>query len=349
MIKMTRRAALVGGGIAPFVGRRAQAAEFSYKWATDLESKAPGVIRAKEATDAIREKSGGRLDIRVFPDSQLGNGPEMLSQVRSGGIEFFPVSDAVGSTLVPASSISAVGFAFQDSEHVWKAMDGSLGAYVRAQYDKTRGLTIFEKIWENGFRQITSGSRVIGNPDDLKGFKIRVPPSPLYTSMFAALGASPTAIPFTELYTALQTRLVDGQENPLGQIKAGRIFEVQKYCALTNHMWSGFWIVANRRAWERLPADLRALASEHINQAGLLVRKDLTELNGQVPGGPDRQGHDLQPSRSQRLPGCTGEDGFLRDVEKELRIGGVGDLGAERRQAGVIVPWTPWSECQAPR
>ena len=277
-----RRSALAGAMAAPFIGRFAQAAEFSYKWATDLESKAPGVVRAIEATDAIREKSGGRLDIRVFPDSQLGNGPEMLSQVRSGAIEFFPVSDAVGSTLVPVSSISAVGFAFVDHDHVWKALDGTLGAFVRAQYEKTGSLVIFEKIWDNGFRQITSGARTIASPADLKGFKIRVPPSPLYTSMFGALGASPTAIPFTELYTALQTRLVDGQENPLAQIEAGRIYEVQKYCALTNHMWSGFWILGNRRAWERLPADLRKLASDHINQAGIAVRSDLDALNGKL-------------------------------------------------------------------
>ena len=111
-----------------------------------------------------------------------------------------------------------------------------------------------DKIWDNGFRQITSSSKPINDPDDFKGFKIRVPVSPLWTSMFKAFDAAPASINFSEVYSALQTKIVEGQENPLAIISTAKLYEVQKYCSLTNHMWDGFWFLANRRAWEKIPA-----------------------------------------------------------------------------------------------
>ena len=115
----------------------------------------------------------------------------------------------------------------------------------------------FEKIWDNGFRQTTSSSRPINGPGDYKGFKIRVPVSPLWTSMFKAFDAAPASINFNEVYSALQTKIVEGQENPLALISTAKLYEVQKYCSLTNHMWDGYWFLANRRALEALPPDVR--------------------------------------------------------------------------------------------
>src|SRR5436189_6066561 len=142
-------------------------------------------------------------------------------------------------TLVPAASINGIGFAFPDYDTVWKAMDGGLGAHVRGEIGKA-GLVVMDKIWDNGFRQTTSSTRPINAPDDLKGFKIRVPVSPLWTSLFQSLGAAPAGINFSEVYTALQTHIVDGQENPLTLISLAKLFEVQKYASMTNHMWDGY-------------------------------------------------------------------------------------------------------------
>ena len=152
----------------------------------------------------------------------------MLSQLRSGAIDFFTLSGLILATLVPPASINGIGFAFKDYDTVWKAMDGKLGAYVRAEIDK-RGLIAMDKMWDNGFRQITSSTHPIKAPADLKGFKIRVPVSPLWTSMFQALGASPISINFTEVYSALQTKIAEGQENPLTLIQIAKLYEVQKY------------------------------------------------------------------------------------------------------------------------
>ncbi len=235
-------------------------------------------LRAVEMADAIKNETSGRVEIKIFPSNQLGSDTDMLSQVRSGGIEFFTLSGLILSTLVPSASITGIGFAFSNYADVWKALDGDLGAFVRAQIAKSN-LVAMDKIWDNGFRQMTSSTKPIQTAADLKGFKIRVPVSPLWTSMFKAFDSAPASINFSEVYTALQTKVVDGQENPLAIIATAKLNEVQKYCSLTNHMWDGFWFLANKRAWERLPANMREILAKNINAAGMKEREDVAALN----------------------------------------------------------------------
>ncbi len=277
LLKASAASAVLGGLGAPMVVR-AKAADFSYKYANNLPDSHPMNIRAKEMAAAIKAETNGRFDLQIFPNNQLGSDTDMLSQVRSGGIEFFTLSGLILSTLVPAASINGIGFAFPDYDTVWKAMDGDLGGYVRGQIKKS-GLEVMDKIWDNGFRQTTSSTKPINGPDDFKGFKIRVPVSPLWTSMFRAFGAAPASINFSEVYSALQTKVVEGQENPLAIISTAKLYEVQKYCSLTNHMWDGFWFLANRRAWQAVPADLQAIVAKHINAAALKERADVAKLN----------------------------------------------------------------------
>ena len=284
-MQFSRRTLLAAAGASAItlpVGKAfAQKAEFTYKYANNLPVTHPMNVRAKDMADAIRTETAGRVDIQIFPNNQLGSDTDMLSQLRSGGIEFFTLSGLILSTLVPATSISGIGFAFSDYDAVWKAMDGDLGAYIRGQISKA-GLLAMDKIWDNGFRQITSSTKPITSPADLKGFKIRVPVSPLWTSMFKAFDAAPASINFGEVYSALQTKVVEGQENPLAVISTAKLYEVQKYCSMTNHMWDGFWFLSNRKAWERLPKDLQTIVAKHINAAGLKERADVAELNASL-------------------------------------------------------------------
>ena len=270
-MNVTRRTVLRGAAAAaalaiPVRGAFAQKAEFTYKYANNLPLTHPMNQRAKEMTDAIRAETKGRVDIQIFPNNQLGSDTDMLSQLRSGGVEFFTLSGLILSTLVPAASISGIGFAFNDYHSVWKAMDGDLARTSAARSPRRASLR-----WTRSGTTVSarspSSTKPIAAPADLKGFKIRVPVSPLWTSMFKALDASPASINFAEVYSALQTKIVDGQENPLAIISTAKLYEVQKYCSLTNHMWDGFWFLANRRAWEKLPADLQAIVAKHINAA----------------------------------------------------------------------------------
>ena len=268
---------LAGTVGAPLIAR-AQQALWTYKYANNLPDTHPMNTRARDVAAAIKQETGGRFDLQVFPSSQLGSDTDTLSQLRSGGVEFFTLSGLILSTLVLAASINGMGFIFPNYDTVWKAMDGDLGGYIRGQIEKA-DLVVMEKIWDNGFRQTTTSTKPIATPDDFRGMKLRVPPSPLWTSMFQAFGASPASINFNEVYSALQTRIVDGQENPLAIIATAKLYEVQKYCSLTNHMWDGFWFLANRRAWEALPDDVRAIVARNVNAAGLKERDDVAKLN----------------------------------------------------------------------
>lgn len=280
LLKATAATAVTGAVFAPFVAR-AQQAEFSYKYANNLPDTHPMNLRAKEMAAAIKQETGGRFDLQIFPTSQLGSDTDVLSQLRSGGVEFFTLSPLILSTLVPNASVSGIGFAFPDYASVWKAMDGELGTYVRGQIAKF-GLVAMDKIWDNGFRQTTSSTKPIQTPADLENFKIRVPVSPLWTSMYKAFGSAPASINFAEVYSALQTKIVDGQENPLAIIATAKLYEVQKYCSLTNHMWDGFWFLANRRAWMALPEDIRTIVAKNINAAGEKERADVAKLNASL-------------------------------------------------------------------
>ena len=273
-------AALAAAGIRPALG---QAAEFQLKWANNIPVTHPSTIRVKEAADKIKTETKGRVDIQVFPNNQLGGDTDMLSQVRSGAIDIFPLSGLILQTLVPLAGINGVAFAFKDYNTVWSAMDGDLGAFIRAAIAKA-GLHTFDKCLDNGYRQITSSTKPIVTPADLNGFKIRVPVSPLWTSLFKAFGASPASINFSEVYSALQTKVVEGQENPLSIIQIAKLYEVQKYCSMTGHMWDGQWVLANGKMWAGLPPDLQAIVSRNISEAVVKQREDMAKLNESVEG-----------------------------------------------------------------
>lgn len=282
-MKISRRTFTAGAAATTAFGfsvRRASAApEFVYKYGNNLPAVHPMNVRATEAAERILAETNGRMELKIFPNNQLGGDTDMLSQVRTGALEFFMNSGInVLSTLIPSASIYGLGFIFPDHAAVWKTMDGELGAYLRGQISKA-GLIPMEKMWDNGFRNVTTSTKPIEAPDDLKNLKIRVPVGALWTSMFKAFGSAPASINFSEIYSALQTRVVDAQETPLALIYTANIFEVQKYCSLTNHMWDGYFCVANKRAWEALPEDIRAIASKNLNRAALDQREDLAKLN----------------------------------------------------------------------
>src|SRR5215831_2705219 len=282
-MKMTRRG-LLGTvsalGAASLFGRPAAAtAEFDFKLGVNTPDNHPLTIRLTEAAKEAGSRSSGRLNIAVFANSQLGGDPEMLSQLRAGGIDLLAVPSMTLSTLVPLSGLPSVGFAFQSYDQVWAAMDGVVGGIVRDAISKT-GIVPLRKKWDNGFRQITSSSsRQLNSVADLRGFKIRVPVTALLTSLFSGLGALPSSISYNELYSALQTHIVEGQENPLAQVSTGKLYEVQKYCALSNHCWSGYWIVGNRQALSSLPAEIVTILNESFDGAALKERADLLEMD----------------------------------------------------------------------
>ncbi|MEJ1977457.1 MAG: TRAP transporter substrate-binding protein [Acetobacteraceae bacterium] len=252
---MTRKRFLMGAAAAAgaLATRPTRAARRTViRFGLDLATDHPTTVNAMAAARKIKDATNGDVDVQVFPNSQLGDDTHMLSNLRSGAIQMMAIGDNILGTLVPSAAIDNVGFAFKSVETAWSALDGGVGDLVRADIAKT-GLFPMHRIWDEGFRQITTSPKPINTPDDLHGLKMRVPPSPISLSLFQSLGAAPVTINASELYTALQTHVVDGQENPLGNIETMKLYQVQKYVSMTDHMWVGYWLLVNGPFWQSLP------------------------------------------------------------------------------------------------
>ena len=257
-----------GAATAAFAIHPARAARKTViRLGLDLTTDHPTTVNLNAAGKTLTQATNGEVELQVFPNSQLGDDNHMLSNLRSGAIQMMAIGDNILATLVPTAAIDNIGFAFKTPDMAWKALDGQVGELVRADIAKT-GLHAMDRIWDEGFREITSSTKPIKTPADLQGFKIRVPPSPISLSLFQSLGASPVTVNASELYTSLQTHIADGQENPLGNIETMKLDQVQKYCSVTNHMWVGYWLLMNGAFWSGLPPEhQKAVADAFNNQA----------------------------------------------------------------------------------
>ena len=268
----------IAAGTAGFSIGAAAKSNFKFKYAHNAPTDHPLHIHAARACEKIAQRTNNAVQIDVFPNNQLSGDTEMLSQLRAGAIQFQTLSTLILSNVVPSSSISGVGFAFKNYDEVWAAMDGKLGGLIRADIEKA-GLVPMEKMYDNGFRQITNNVKPIVTARDLEGLKIRVPVSPMWLSLFKSLGAAPTSINWSDTYVALQTKVVDGQENPLGFINLAKLYEVQQFCSKSNHMWDGMWFLANGKAWASMPEDLRKVCADAFNEEAIAQRKTNENLN----------------------------------------------------------------------
>lgn len=300
-IKTSRRGLLTGAAsIALFSVAKfpANAAEFTYKLGHDQPVSHPQNIRATEAAANITKETGGRLTVQVFPNNQLGGDTQMLSQIRSGALELLQIGDNILGNVVPAASVANLPFAFKGYDDLWKTLDGELGHYIHAQIEKI-GLHVFEKGWDAGFRDVFTSGRAVKSVADMKGLKLRVPEAPIQLAAFKAFGSSPTPVNNSELYTALQTHLVDGAEQPLISIESARYYEVSKMISMTRHQPTPFEMLANGGAWRRLPKDLQEVLTRNLNAAALKQRDDIAKgeiklsaelkTQGQTIIEPDRE------------------------------------------------------------
>jgi TRAP-type transport system periplasmic protein len=316
--KLTRRRALTGAAglsAATILRWPANAAEFTYKFGSSSPMEHPAMAHTQIAADKIRQETNGRLDIVLYPSSQLGGDTAMISQVISGALQMYMLPIDLLAPRNPICGVTGVGFAFPGYDQVWPAMDGDLGKMLRDVAEKI-GLYCFDKGWDHGFRQITTRTKPIAVPDDLHGFKIRLPVAPFLVSLFRHLGASPTTLNFSEVYSALQTGIVDGQENPLVLIDTAKLYEVQKFCSLTNHVWAGFHTSFNVAAWKKLPPDLQETAYRVFSAEALAERQDFVTMTASEQQNLTAKGlsfnkPDIKPFRVE-----LAKSGFYADIRK---------------------------------
>jgi len=240
----------------------------------------PMTIGARHFAKLASEKSQGRISITVYPGGQLGSDLQQQNALRGGTQEFFVPSTATLANLDPAFGILGMPFSFQNEAHADAVLDGEFGQMLMTRLPKVDlvGLSFFE----NGFRHITNSRRAINSVDDIRGLKIRTIQSSLYIDLFNALGANAVPMAVTELFSALESRAVDAQENPFTIIAARKFYDVQKYLSVTGHTYDVQALVASKKFWDRLtPAD-QQLLREAALQTSVYQRTVSRELNGKL-------------------------------------------------------------------
>ncbi|MBS0643180.1 MAG: TRAP transporter substrate-binding protein [Acetobacteraceae bacterium] len=277
MPALTRRRATALAGASILLPRFAHAAEINWKFTSAQPATHPSTQRYMEAAQRVKDKSNGKFEITVFHSGQLGTDIDTYTQIRIGAIQMMVLSNVITATAAPLTSALSMPFAFDTYEQVWAAADGKLQDLLREDLRKAGYLTT-NKILDDGFHQLTSNKAPIHTVADLQGLKLRAPPSPIQVSLWKAIGAAPASMNFAELFTALQTGVVDGQESAVVLTKTTRLYEVQKYMSMISVLWDGWYTLINPRAFGKLPKDMQDLVMAEFDQAGLDVRKDMSTL-----------------------------------------------------------------------
>ncbi|MBM3532963.1 MAG: TRAP transporter substrate-binding protein [Alphaproteobacteria bacterium] len=233
----------------------------------------PNHIAAEKMVEAIKARTNGEVVITIFPNNALGNSFETTDQVRRGVIDLTLVGSDNLDRFPEAKSIALIGapFQFDDYAHAHTTLDKVAFDFLRKQFAAVNMMLISNYEW--GFRSVSNSARPINVPDDLKGLKLRVPPVAVNKNTVEAMGATAVAIAFPELYMALSTKTVDGQENPVSTIWSAKFHEVQKHVAITHHIYTMMMFAANMRVWDRLTPTQRQIMSEEGWKAAAETRR----------------------------------------------------------------------------
>ena len=274
---LTRRSLLSGATIGSLTvfARSIRAADFNFTQYHNQAPDSPLHRRLVEMWAAIGKETGGRVETRVLPENNKhpGSDPAVLKMLVAGEIEFFTLMGGILGNVVPVAEVQQVPFAFRSAEQAHRAMDGPLGAYLRGEM-AAKGIVGFPVgAFDNGMRQI-GGRRAIAAPADLAGLNMRIPAGKMFEDTFRAFGAEPVVVNSSGIYAALKSGEVDAQENPLGYMNLFRHYEVMTFISMTNHMWSGFNLMANQAAWRRLPEDVRGIIERNATRSVRLQRQD---------------------------------------------------------------------------
>ncbi|TMB29445.1 MAG: TRAP transporter substrate-binding protein [Deltaproteobacteria bacterium] len=238
-------------------------------------------LSADEFAKRVKEKTKGKVVVTVFGSSQLGDDTEMMQKVKLGTLDM-TVPSTVMSSLVPAYGLFEMPYLVRDRDHM-KRIEKEIVWPTLAPLAEKSGYKVIA-VWENGFRQITNNAHPIKVPEDLRGIKLRVPKGKWRIKMFQAYGASPSAMGFSEVFVALQTGVMDGEENPLTQIYTAKFQEVQKFLSMTDHVYTPAYLVVSVRKWASLPADQRKAVEEAAKETQPFVYENGAKMDKDLLG-----------------------------------------------------------------
>jgi tripartite ATP-independent transporter DctP family solute receptor len=276
----------------------AQGSVITLRYATSLSEDSAYYKGAVALAQAADELSKGRLQVKIFANAQLGTDRDMIEGMQLGSIDLAsPSTGAMGSVL-PAATVLDLPYMFDDYAHVYRVLDGPVSERLHKLFDGVG----FHPLgwWEIGFRNLTNSKRPVRTPADVKGLKLRTLPSAVHQTAWSLVGAQPVAMDFTEVYNALNTGVVDGQENPFNIILTGKLYEVQKHLSLTQHVYGAAPTSVSDKTWAKLPPDLQQVLKAAVARSVVAQRKaasgdvdaqlkKLVDFGMQVVRDPDRE------------------------------------------------------------
>ncbi|MFC3339357.1 TRAP transporter substrate-binding protein [Paracandidimonas soli] len=315
--------AAVVGGAAP-----AWSQEIKAKLGTSLPDSHPQTMGARKFAELVEQKSDGRIKIAVFSNGQLGSDQQMQAALRGGTQEFTVPSTATLANLDKSFGIIGMPFSFASEAQADAVLDGPFGQSLLDRLPAVGMVGL--AFWENGFRNLTNSRRPVERVEDIRGLKVRTMQNTLYIDMFNGLGANAVPLAVTELFTALETRAVDGQENPYTVVHAQKFYDVQKYLSTTGHAYDALVLVASGKFWDRLSESDRQLLREVAREATLYQRQTSRELNAKLREelvGLGMQINDVAPEERERM-----REALQGVIDKHAAVSGA-DVTEQFRQA----------------
>ncbi|MBA1228601.1 TRAP transporter substrate-binding protein [Pseudomonas viridiflava] len=257
--------------LASVASQAADIRERTLRFAFQNVKEHPQGQGAQKFADLLSESSGGKIKVRLFPGGTLGGDVQTVSALQGGTLDITVLNSGILAAQAPDFAMLDFPFLFNDVKEAHAVIDGPIGQKLAAQLD-SKGLVALG-YWDLGFRNVTNSKHPITRLEDMQGLKIRVIQSPIYLKTFSALGANPVPMAFPEVYTGLEQRTIDGQENPFTVIEGSKFFEVQKYLSVTGHIFNPQSLIMSQKTWNRLNDDEKALIRDAAAKAQVFQRE----------------------------------------------------------------------------
>jgi len=301
-----RRAALaLMGGVALLAAtanvHAQEMKDRTLRFAFSLAKDHPFGVGAQTFADAVAKKSGGKMKVTLFPNAVLGGDMQNLSAIRGGTLDFTSMATGIVASLDKQFMVFDFPFLFNNAQEAYAIADGPVG--TRLLNDLAPHGVIGLGIWDLGFRNMTNSKRPIARAEDIQGLKIRVITSPIFVDLFNTLGANPLPMTFGEVYGALESKAIDGQDNPVGVIESAKFAEVQKYLSLTRHVYTGMPFLMSKKTWDAMSESERKIIRDAAEEAKQEERKVTLAKEAQAIEGLKKsmQVNELDAAELERL------------------------------------------------
>ena len=268
---------LIGTVAATLLATSSLAAEYTLKFSHVVSANTPKGKAANFFEKRLEELSGGKIDVQVYPSSQLYNDNAVVKALRLNSVQMAAPSFSKFGKIVPNLALFDLPFLFKDIDHLHRVQDGEVGAKLKEMVTK-KGIVALD-FWDNGFKQFTSSKKALSMPEDAKGQKFRIMSSKVLEAQIKAVDGNPQMMPISEVYSGLQQGVIDAAENPISNIYTKKFHEVQRYLSVSNHGYLGYLVVMSKKFWNSLPADLQANVKQAMKEATAKEREYAQELD----------------------------------------------------------------------